>query len=89
MSKQMLALHLARFKKNEEVFQTLISLLQDELVRGHALDALGRYGDARAIPVIEATPVRAGLYEAHAKQAALKRLRRAQERAAKAASPHR
>jgi hypothetical protein len=76
-ARQMLVLHLSRFKNTEEVFQTLVSLLPDESVRGHVLEALWRYGDPRAIPAIEATVVQAGLFEAKAKQTALKRLKRA------------
>jgi hypothetical protein len=78
-ARQMLVLHLSRFKNTEQVFQTLISLLQDESVKGHALEALWRYGDSRAIPAIEATPVQVGLYEANAKNTALKRLKKAEQ----------
>jgi hypothetical protein len=75
-ARQMLVLHLARFKDTDEVFQVLISLLDDETVRGHALEALWRYGDTRALSVIGVTPVRDGLYEAKAKATALRRLQR-------------
>jgi len=71
-----LVLHLSRFKNTEAVFQTLISLLGDESIRGQALEALWRYGDTRAIPAIEATPVREGFYEVQAKNTALRRLNR-------------
>ena len=75
-ARQMLVLHLARFKGIEEVFQTLASLLDDETVRGYVLEALWRYGDTRALPAIAATPVRDGLYEAKAKTTALRRLQK-------------
>jgi HEAT repeat protein len=58
------------------VFQTLLSLLADESVRGSALEALWRYGDARALPAIERTPVREDDYEAKAKSTALRKLNR-------------
>ena len=76
-SRQRLIVHLSRFKKSEEVFQTLLSLLEDESVRGAALEALKRYGDVRALPAIQRTPVRGGdegVYEAHQKMMALKKL---------------
>ncbi|NQT12625.1 MAG: HEAT repeat domain-containing protein [Planctomycetes bacterium] len=78
-SRHMLVVHLSRFKKSEEVFQTLLSLLDDESVRGPALEALKRFGDIRAIPAIERTPVRGpdepyGNYETHQKMMALKKL---------------
>jgi hypothetical protein len=86
----MLVLHLSRFKNTEEVYQTLVSLLSDDSVRGHAIEALWRYRDTRAISAIEAVPVRPGLYEAKAKNTALRRLRRAEPGAApNAAPPHR
>jgi HEAT repeat protein len=76
-SRHRLIVHLSRFKKSEDVFQALLSLLDDESVRGAALEALKRYGDVRAIPAIEQTPVgdgREGTYEAHQKTKALKKL---------------
>ena len=78
-SRHMLVVHLSRFKKSEEVFQALLSLLDDESVRGPALEALKRYGDIRAIPAIERTAVRDpeepyGNYETHQKEMALKKL---------------
>jgi len=77
MSRQHLIVHLSRFKKSEKVYEILISLLEDETVRGPALEALKRFGDIRAIPAIEGTPVREGddfLYEQHQKKMALKKL---------------
>jgi HEAT repeat protein len=76
-SRHKLIVHLSRFKKSEEVFQTLLALLDDESVRGAALEALKRFGDVRAIPAIKRTPVRKGddgIYERHQKQMALKKL---------------
>ena len=68
---RLIVLHLSRFKKSKEVFQTLRHLLEDESVGGAALEALKRYGDVRAIPAIERTPVRegdVGTYETHQKR---------------------
>jgi hypothetical protein len=67
-ARQMLVLHLARFKGNEEVFQTLISLLHDDSVNGHALMALWQYGDVRGIPVIQSTSIPRYYGEAKAEQ---------------------
>jgi HEAT repeat protein len=89
-ARQMLVLHLSRFKNTEEVYETLVSLLSDDSVRGHAIEALWRYGDRRAMPAIEAAPVRPSHYEAKAKNTALRRLRRAEPGAApNSAPPHR
>ncbi len=77
-SRHRLIVHLSRFKKSEMVFQTLVSLLEDESVRGPALEALRRLGDVRAIPAIERTSVRdgdAGAYETHQKMMALTKLK--------------
>ena len=52
-------------------------LLDDESVRGPTLEALKRYGDIRAIPAIERTPVKDGddgIYERHQKMMGLKKL---------------
>ena len=76
-SRHKLIVHLSRFRKSEEVFQTLLSLLDDESVRGAALEAMKRYGDIRAIPAIERTPVKdgdEGTYERHQKIMGLKKL---------------
>jgi hypothetical protein len=76
-SRHLLIVHLSRFKRSEEVFQTLLTLLDDESVRGPALEALKRFGDVRAIPAIKRTPVRDGddgIYERHQKKMALKKL---------------
>lgn len=77
MSRERLIVHLSRFKKSDEVYRTLISLLGDETVRGAPFEALKRLGDIRAIGPIERTPVRDGddgIYETHQKMMALKKL---------------
>lgn len=76
-ARQKLIVHLSRFKKSPEVFETLVSLLEDETARGPAMEALKKLGDPRAIPAIERTPVREGeegIYETHQKAMALKTL---------------
>lgn len=80
-ARHMLIVHLCRFKKSEDVFETLIDLLSDETSRGPALEALKRLGDVRAIPAIERTPVRdgdEGVYETHQRMMALKKLKEKQ-----------
>ena len=72
-SRQMLLGTLAR-AKSEEAYQVLIDCLDDAAVRGHAIEALGRFGNPRAIEVLENLEVKKGLYEYKAKQTALKRL---------------
>ncbi|QDU40168.1 hypothetical protein Mal4_45230 [Maioricimonas rarisocia] len=78
-SRQRLIVHLCRFKKSEEVFETLISLLDEDnaRIRGAAFEALKRLDDVRALAAIERTPVGEGddsIYERHQKQMALKKL---------------
>lgn len=74
-ARKMLMGTLARMK-TPEAFQTLVGCLDDSDVRGHAIEALGRFGDVKAIPILEATEVEKGLYEFKAKNTALRRLRR-------------
>lgn len=76
-ARQRLIVHLCRFKKSPDVFDTLITLLEDETARGAAMESLRRFGDPRALPAIERTPVREGeegIYETHQKERALKTL---------------
>lgn len=74
-ARKMLMGTLARMR-TPEAFQTLVDCLDDDDVRGHAIEALGRFGDVEAIPILEATEVKKGLYEFKAKNTALRRLRR-------------
>ncbi len=78
-SRQMIVVHLSKFKNSDGVFDTLISLLDDSSVRGHALEALWKYGDSRALPYIEKTETKKGLYESKAKKTAILRLSKKQE----------
>lgn len=77
-ARQMLMGVLAR-AKTDEAFNVLIACLGDPSVRGHAIEALGRFGRADAIAILEAVPVQKGLYEYKAKETALRRLRRVVE----------
>ena len=64
---------LARMK-TKTAYDTLLCCLNDITTRAHAIEALGRFGDVNAIPVIEALDVKKGLYEYKAKNTALGRL---------------
>ena len=74
IARQMLMGILAKIK-TEESFQTLVECLPDPTVKGHAIEALGKFGDPRAIAFIEQTAVEKGKFETRAKLVSLKRLR--------------
>ena len=74
-ARQMLMDILAKIKTTE-AYETLLECIHDPSVRGHAIEALGRFGNPEAIPVIESLEVKKGLYEYKAKATALRRLRR-------------
>lgn len=65
---------LARIR-SEEAFNILVDNLSDPEVRGDAIEALGRFGDARAIEIIESISVDKREYEFKAQATALKRLK--------------
>jgi HEAT repeat protein len=75
ISRQMMLVLLSR-SKTEEAFQTLIECLKEPKLKGHAIEALGKFGDKRAIDIIRNTDVEKGKYEFKAKQTALKRLQK-------------
>lgn len=75
-SRQMMMTTLRKMK-TEESFKTLITLLQDDSVRGHAIDELRKWGDPRALKPIENVEVRKGLFEAKAKKKAIEKLKTA------------
>lgn len=81
VARQMLLGTLAR-SKDEDSYTVLIDCLKDDSVRGHAIEALGRFGSTAAIVVIENTEVEKGKYEFKAKQTALRRLRKIKEKTA-------
>ena len=55
-------------------------MLDDESVKAHAIEALGKFRDANAIPILERVEVEKGLYEFKARNTALRRLYRAKEK---------
>jgi HEAT repeat protein len=61
-----------------------IDALDDDSVRGHAIEAVGRFGRPEAIPLLDSTATRPGLWEHRAKATALRRLERVTSRPAKA-----
>jgi len=72
-ARQMLFITLARIK-TEESYNLLISSLKEPLVKGQIIEALGKFGNPEAIPILEKTSVEKGKYEYKAKQTALRRL---------------
>ena len=61
--------------RTEESFNILVESLSDQVVRGDVIEALGRFGDPRAIPFIESLTLNKQEYEFKAKNTALKRLK--------------
>ncbi len=61
--------------KTEESFNILLNALEDETVRGHAINELGKWSDIRALESIEKTPVRKGFFEVKAKKEAIEKLK--------------
>jgi hypothetical protein len=78
-SRQMLMGALAR-ARTDEAYRILVECLGDPSVRAHAIEALGRFGRIDAIRILEPLVVQKGLYEYKAKETALRRLRRKQEK---------
>ncbi|MFF2448283.1 HEAT repeat domain-containing protein [Neobacillus sp. NPDC058068] len=78
-SRQMLMGTLAR-AKSPEAYKVLIDCLEDITVRGHAIEGLGRFGSADAIPVLEKLNVEKGFYEYKARETALKKLKKKLEK---------
>jgi HEAT repeat protein len=66
---------LARMK-TKEAFDILIDGLTDPNIKGEAIEALGRFGDISAIPILEELSVDRHKYEFKAKNTALNRLNR-------------
>lgn len=73
MGRQMMLGTLAKVK-TEKAYHVLIECLNDSSLKGHAIEALGKFGDTRAIDLLEKTEVDRGKYEYKAKQTAIKRL---------------
>jgi HEAT repeat protein len=73
ISRQMLMFTLAKMKTHE-AYTVLIESLNDETIRAHAIEGLGRFGNIEAIPILKKLQVTKGKYEVKAKITALKRL---------------
>lgn len=73
-SREMLMTTLRKIK-TEESFKTLLDSLQDESIRGHAINELRKWGDPRALEQIENTEVRKGLFEEKARKKAIEKLK--------------
>lgn len=73
-SRQMLMTTLRKMK-SEESFNSLIDSLDDESIRGHAINELKKWGDSRALQAIQKTNVRKGLFEEKAKKKAIEKLK--------------
>lgn len=74
ISRQMMMTTLRKMK-TEESFKVLINSLNDESIKGHAIDELGKWGDERALGPIENIKVRKGLFEEKAKKKAIEILK--------------
>lgn len=62
--------------RTEEAFNILVDGLSDQEVRGDVIETLGRFGDPRAIPLLEDLTPDKQKYEFMAKNTALKRLKK-------------
>lgn len=78
LARQMLFKVLAKMK-TQEAYGILIDNLNDTTVKGHVIEALGKFGNPEAINLLEQTKVKKGLFEAKAKKMALKRLVKIEE----------
>jgi FOG: HEAT repeat len=74
-ARQMLMSTLAKMK-TEEAYSVLLDCLFDDSVRGHAIEALGKFGDIRALNILESLDVKRGYFEFKAKETAIKRLKK-------------
>jgi hypothetical protein len=73
--RQMLMGSLSR-ARTDDAYDVLVDCLHDPSVRGHVIEALGRFGRVDAISILEALPVQKGHFEFKAKKSAIRRLRR-------------
>ncbi len=79
-ARQMLFLRTLPKIKNDRAYEALLDGLEDNAVRGHALDGLGEFGNTAAISKIEKIEVEKGTYEYKAKERALKILKKKNSR---------
>jgi HEAT repeat protein len=76
MARQMLFTVLSNIR-TDEAFRCALAGVDDPTVRGHAIEALGRFGRPDALPVLHELKTQPGLYEHKAKATAIRRLERA------------
>ena len=76
MARQMLFSMLPKIR-TDEAFRCAIAGVDDPTVRGHAIEAVGRFGRPDALPVLQALKTQPGLYEHKARATAIRRLERA------------
>ena len=78
-ARQMLFTLLPRIA-TQAAYEAALAALDDDTVRGHALEALGRFGRPEALGRIRELATRRGLYEHKAKATAIRRLQLAAAR---------
>jgi hypothetical protein len=71
--RQMLFLMLPKIR-SEAAFRCALGAVDDPTVRGHAIEAVGRFGRPEALPVLQELVTKPGLYEHKAKATAIRRL---------------
>jgi HEAT repeat protein len=81
MARQMLFYLLSKIR-TDAAFRVALAGLDDATVRGHAIDAVGRFGRPEALPRLRELKTQPGLYEHKARATAIRRLERAQARRA-------
>jgi HEAT repeat protein len=64
----------------DAAYVAALAALDDETVRGHAIEAVGRFGRPEALPLLEALITKQGLYENRARATAIRRLERVKDR---------
>ncbi len=79
MARQMLFTMLPKIR-SEAAYHCAVAGLDDPSVRGHAIEAVGRFGRIEALPRLEELKTKPGLYEHKAKATAIRRLERAKAR---------
>jgi len=79
MGRQMLFTMLPKIR-SEAAYRCAVAGLDDPSVRGHAIEAVGRFGRVEALPKLAELKTKPGLYEHKAKTTAIRRLERAKAR---------
>jgi hypothetical protein len=76
MARQMLFSMLSKIR-TDDAFRCALAAVDDPTVRGHAIEAVGRFERPEALPVLRALKTQPDLYEHKAKATAIRRLERA------------